>query len=47
MSVIFLYEDIQGKRYDESGNDAIDVKEAVNPYPLETLTSDVTANLRD
>jgi hypothetical protein len=42
MSVIFLYED----RYDESGNDVMDVKEVVNPYTLEILTSDVTANLR-
>ncbi|KAG0961480.1 hypothetical protein G6F61_009320 [Rhizopus arrhizus] len=39
MSAIFLYEDGQGKIYDQSGNDAMDVEEDVNPYHLETLTN--------
>ncbi|OAD70135.1 hypothetical protein PHYBLDRAFT_60034 [Phycomyces blakesleeanus NRRL 1555(-)] len=39
MSAIFLYEDGQGKIYDQSGNNAMNVEEDVNPYHLETLTN--------
>lgn len=45
MNAIFLYEDGQGKIYDQSGDDTMDLEEDVNLHHLETFTIRLTANL--